>query len=99
MTDDRDMRDVPLHVSRRSLLERARRAVADRFHDLDDRVSRQRGRRRRLLFEAANPMLFNVFAPVYDRLRQDRRIEITLMAHGEEWAPQEIFAGADSRIV
>jgi hypothetical protein len=49
------------------------------------------------MVEAANPMLFDVFRPVYKRLSADPRLAITLVPYGHEFAAQDIFAGSTGR--
>jgi hypothetical protein len=66
-------------------------------HRADDRLASLRGLPRQVMFEAANPMLFNVFLPVYRRLAADPRIAITLVAYGEEFRAAETFAAASGR--
>lgn len=53
---------------------RARQQCTDWLHDLDNLLS-SRGDRHRILFEAASPMSFAIFKPIYERLRQDPRLE------------------------
>ncbi|HXH07328.1 MAG TPA: CDP-glycerol glycerophosphotransferase family protein, partial [Vicinamibacterales bacterium] len=47
-----------------------------------------------ILFEAASPMSFAVFRPVYERLRRDPRLAFRWTAGGSAWSPREIFADA-----
>ena len=51
------------------------------LHRADDHLASLRGLPRQIMFEAANPMLFNVFRPVYQRLSADPRIAITLVPY------------------
>jgi hypothetical protein len=74
-----------------TLYRRLRRRVVSRLHDLDDLVSTRKDRRRRILFEAASPMSFAIFKPVYALLRQDPRLEVWFTAYGRAWRPAEIF--------
>ena len=69
---------------------RARHAFAERTHDVDDLLSR-RGSRRRILFQAASPMSFVIFRPVYERLQSDPRLEFWFTSAGSTWAPQALF--------
>ena len=75
----------------------ARSVVVNALHKADDYVAGSPRLPRRVMFEAANPMLFNVFRPVYERLSADPRISITLVPHGSEFTAAEIFAGASGR--
>ncbi len=45
-------------------------------------------------------MSFGVFRPLYERLRQDQRVEVWLTAFGDVWPPEETFrlAGPDARL-
>jgi hypothetical protein len=67
------------------------------LHRADDRIASMRGLPRQVMFEAANPMLFNVFRPVYQRLSADPRLAITLVPYGSEFGPGETFAAATGR--
>ena len=101
------MQEQPIvpRAARISLLEdtafrRLRRGVIRTLHDIDDRVSRRTRDRKRVLFEAASAMSFTIFRPVYERLKQDRRVEVWFTAYGEV-APEQIFRrfGISERIV
>jgi hypothetical protein len=72
-------------------------SIVQALHDVDDRLSRWRRRPRQVMFEAANPMLFNVFRPVYNRLSADPRIAITLVPYGTEFGADATFATATGR--
>lgn len=74
-----------------------RAPLVDALHRADDRLAGLRGLPRQVMFEAANPMLFNVFRPVYERLSADPRIAITLVPYGSEFRPGETFAAASGR--
>jgi glycosyltransferase involved in cell wall biosynthesis len=76
---------------------RLRARVADGVHRIDARLARTHRVPRAVMFEAANPMLFNVFRPVYERLAADARIALTLVPNGREFTAAEIFAGASGR--
>ncbi len=80
---------------------RLRRGVITRFHDLEDHIYTSTHSRRRLLFEAASPMSFTIFKPIYDRLKHDPRVEIWLTAYGEVWKAEQIFGryGITERVV
>jgi hypothetical protein len=67
------------------------------FHRADAFLNRHRRLPRHVMFEAANPMLFDVFRPVYNRLSADPRIAITLVPYGNEFAAAEIFSRATGR--
>ncbi len=75
-----------------TLYRRARRGLIARLHEMDDRLARMRGGKKRLLFEAVSPMSFVVFRPVYDRLRRDPRLEFYFTATGATWEPGALFA-------
>ncbi len=77
-----------------TLYRRTRRRVIARLHDLDDTVSRSSRAGRRVMFDAASPMSFAIFRPIYERLRRDPRLELWFTAHGRVWPPQEIFGPA-----
>jgi hypothetical protein len=64
---------------------------------MDDRLTGWRGLPRHVMFEAANPMLFDVLRPVYERLSADPRIAITLVPHGREFCAAQTFAGSSGR--
>lgn len=94
---ERPARAHHAHTAAPSLLHdtvyrRARRAAVDRLHALDDAVCGTRGGRRRVLFEAASPLSFVVFRPVYERLRCDARLEFRFTACGKTWSPEAIFS-------
>jgi glycosyltransferase involved in cell wall biosynthesis len=76
-----------------TVYRRFRRRMIARLHDLDDGISRMRPRKR-ILFDAASPMSFAVFRPIYERLRHDPRLELWFTAYGDVWQPHEIFAPA-----
>ena len=76
-----------------TVCRRARRLAASCIHDLDDRLVRLTRSRFLILFEAASPMSFAVFHPVYERLRADPRLEFRWTAGGSTWSPREVFAG------
>jgi hypothetical protein len=70
---------------------RLRRGLVARMHGLDGAVSRQAHRRKRILFEAASPMSFAIFRPIYERLKQDPRVELWFTSYGTVWEPHQIF--------
>jgi glycosyltransferase involved in cell wall biosynthesis len=80
---------------------RFRRGLLRAVHDLDDSVSRKRHERKRVLFEAASPMSFTIFRPLYERLKNDPRIEIWYTASGSVWQAEQIFGrfGIFERVV
>jgi len=84
-----------------TLYRRARRAAVDRLHALDDALSGPGGDRRRVLFEAASPLSFVIFRPIYERLSGDPRLEFWFTACGKTWSPSAIFSplGLGDRIV
>ncbi len=75
-----------------TLYRRARRGLIARLHDLDDRLAKLHGDKKRILFEAVSPMSFVVFRPVYERLRSDPRLEFFFTATGATWEPGALFA-------
>jgi hypothetical protein len=83
-----------------TLYRRTRRAVIEHLHDLDDFLDR-RGNRRRILFQAASPMSFVIFRPVYERLREDPRIEFWFTAAGRTWEPARLYerVGIDHHVI
>jgi hypothetical protein len=80
---------------------RLRRRVISTLHDFEDSVYRRTHSRKRLLFEAASPMSFTIFRPIYERLKSDSRVEIWFTAYDEEWNPEKIFKqyGISDRVV
>ncbi len=80
----------PVSLVHDTWYRRARHAFAERVHDVDDLLSR-RGSQRRILFQAASPMSFVMFRPVYERLRSDPRLEFWFTSAGSTWAPQALF--------
>ncbi len=50
------------------------------------------GERLTVLFEAASPMSFAIFRPVYEQLQADPRFEFWFTATGKTWDPRELFA-------
>lgn len=81
-----------------TVFRRARRGAIARLHDADDRLARaSRGGGKRILFDAASPMSFAVFRPVYERLRRDSRLDLWFSAHGTVWQPDDIFSPAGIR--
>jgi hypothetical protein len=70
---------------------RLRRGAISRMHDLEDALARSTHRPKRVLFEAASPMSFTIFKPIYDRLERDPRVELWLTSYGTVWEPRHIF--------
>jgi hypothetical protein len=70
---------------------RLRRGVVGRLHDMEDAVSRTTHRRKRVLFEAASPMSYTIFEPIYERLKRDPRVELWFTSYGSVWEPHQIF--------
>lgn len=70
---------------------RLRRGVIRRLHDAEDAVSRRDGRSASVLFEAASPMSFAIFRPIYERLKEDPRVELWFTSYGAVWEPRQIF--------
>jgi hypothetical protein len=84
-----------------TMYRRFRRDVVGRLRALDELLAVRRGERRRVLFEAASPLSFAVFRPVYERLRTDPRLEFWFTASGKAWSPTAIFEplGLGGRVV
>ena len=76
---------------------RARKRTIARLHDADDRLAKASRGRKRILFDAASPMSFAVFRPVYERLRRDNRLDLWFTAYGRVWQADEIFSAAGIR--
>jgi CDP-glycerol glycerophosphotransferase len=90
-----------LTIVRDTAYRRARGRALRLAHALDDAVTRAVRRRRRILFEAASPMSFSLFQPVYRRLREDARLEVWFTAPGRAWRPEAIFSsvGITERVI
>lgn len=90
-----------LTLAHDTLYRRARRRTARVLHAADDAIRGFVRTRRRVLFEAASPMSFAQFQPVYARLSADPRIEFWFSAPGRAWTPKEIFSvvGITDRVV
>jgi glycosyltransferase involved in cell wall biosynthesis len=73
---------------------RVRATVVRKLHEADDFVWQWRGGPRQVLFEAASPLSMAIFQPLFDRLRDDARIEFWFTADDESWDASRIFAGA-----
>lgn len=80
-----------------TVYRRTRRKVARIVHSADDAITRATRTRRRVLFEAASPMSFGLFNPIYRRLSTDPRIEFWFTAPGRAWRPEAIFASVGIR--
>jgi hypothetical protein len=80
---------------------RARAAVTNGIHLVDDVVYGIRKPRLRVLFEAASPLSLAVFRPVLDVLNRDPRIELWFTAYDGAWNADDIFgpAGITERVV
>ncbi len=70
---------------------RFRHRAISRMHDIEDAISRTTNRRKRVLFEAASPMSFTIYKPIYDRLKHDPRIELWFTSYGTVWQPRQIY--------
>jgi len=79
------------HLVQDTAYRRARRRIADRLHEVDKLVDGFRARRRRVLFEAASPLSFAIFKPLYRRLRLDPRIEFHFTSTSRSWPADAIF--------
>ena len=97
----RTHKSSPISLAHDTTYRRFRRGLIGRFHDFEDSVYRQTHTRKRLLFEAASPMSFTIFQPIYNRLQTDPRVEIWFTAYGEVWNPEQIFGpyGISDRVV
>ena len=84
-----------------TVYRRCRKRVITRLHDLDDGIARSGRSDRRILFDAASPVSFAVFKPIYERLRHDPRLELWFTSHGVVWQAHEIFgpAGISTNVV
>jgi hypothetical protein len=88
-------------VARDTVYGRVRHRVARVGHDLDDFLTRATRSTRRILFEAASPMSFGIFRPIYKRLRDDPRLEFWFTARGRAWRPSALFPplGITNRVI
>src|SRR5947207_1983279 len=77
-----------------TLYRRSRASVMRAVHQIDDLMARAGGGPVRVLFEAASPMSFAVFRPVFDRLRRDPRLEFWFTGCDQSWNAQSIFAAS-----
>jgi len=84
-----------------TLWRRARSAVANSAHFVDDFVHGIGRSRLRLLFEAASPVSLVVFRPVLERLRSDARLEFWFTTCDSAWDAVHIFkaSGITERII
>jgi hypothetical protein len=80
-----------------TLYRRARRRTITTLHQIDETLTRMTGTRRRILFEAASPMSFAMYRPIYERLRGDARLELLFTSFDRTWAPPRIFGEAAAR--
>jgi glycosyltransferase involved in cell wall biosynthesis len=90
-----------LTLAHDTLYRRARHRIARVVHAADDAVTRLVRTRRQILFEAASPMSFAQFQPVYMRLKADARLEFWFTAPGRAWKPEVIFSavGITDRVI
>jgi hypothetical protein len=77
-----------------TFFRRTRSTLMSAMHDMDDLASRLRDRPLRVLFEASSPLSLAVFRPVFERLRQDPRLEFWFTSCDESWDAASIFAQA-----
>ncbi len=82
---------APVSMVHDTAYRRLRRGAVARIHDIEDAVSRRGDRKHRVLFEAASPMSFTIFRPVYERLKNDPRIDLWFTSCGAVWEPADIF--------
>jgi glycosyltransferase involved in cell wall biosynthesis len=81
---------------------RVRSSVIRAVHAADDTLARWRNARRRILFEAASPLSMAVFQPIYERMRQDDRVDFWFTAAPDQsWDLHRIFtaSGITDRVV
>lgn len=97
----RSKQPAPPSLVHDTIYRRARPRVIAKLHDLDDALTSARRPRKRILFDAASPMSFTVFQPIYERLRRDGRLELWFTSAGGVWSLEEIYgpAGVTSRVV
>ncbi|RPJ75440.1 MAG: glycosyltransferase family 2 protein, partial [Acidobacteria bacterium] len=82
----------PPSLLNHTIYRRTRRLISNHVHSADTLLHRARlGERRRILFEAASPMSFVIFRPVYERLRRDPRFEFWFTATGSAWEPTRLY--------
>jgi hypothetical protein len=81
-------------------LRRMRSAASRAVHAADDRWLQWSNGPRRVLFEAASPLSMAVFQPIYNRMRDDKRVEFWFTAADESWDARAIFesAGISERV-
>ncbi len=84
-------RAKPVSLVHDTIYRRTRRELISRMNDVEDAVSRKTQRRKRVMFEAASPMSFAIFRPLYERLKNDPRIELWFTSYGTVWEPNQIF--------
>ena len=73
---------------------RLRSTVMRGVHAADDLLLQFGDGPRRVLFEAASPLSMAVFQPIYNRMRDDERIQFWFTATDESWDARGIFEGA-----
>lgn len=74
-----------------TVYRRLRRRAIGRMHDIEDAISRTSNRPKRVLFEAASPMSFTIFKPMYERLKDDPHVELWFTSYGTVWEPRHIY--------
>jgi glycosyltransferase involved in cell wall biosynthesis len=84
----------PTNLVHDTVYRRTRRSVVGALHRIDDRIAHLRRDRVRVLFEAASPLSLAVFRPVFERLRQDDRLEFSVTSCDQAWDMREMFAHA-----
>ena len=91
---DQEPRDVAAEAGvslvHDTIYRRTRHLLVERLRDVDDLLTR-RGNRKRVLFQAASPMSFVIFGPVYEKLRTDPRLEFWFTTAGGTWDPQKLY--------
>jgi hypothetical protein len=93
--------DRPRDLIHDTVYRRLRSSVTRSVHAIDDALWQFGGGPRQVLFEAASPLSMTIFQPVYNRLRDDPRIEFWFTANDESWDAARIFesAGVGDRVV
>jgi hypothetical protein len=76
---------------------RLRSLVTSAVHATDDFISQCGSGPRRVLFEAASPLSMAVFQPIYDRLRNDARIELWFTTCDGTWNAARTFSTPEIR--
>jgi hypothetical protein len=94
------VRSAPVRLMQDTAYRRLRDTIVSTIHRADDLVAHSRATRR-VLFETTSPLGMAVFQPVFNRMRDDPRIEFYFTSNDRSWATHHIFqdAGVTERIV